>query len=204
VSEFFEPPRPPPEPPAYRQPVWAGSPENELGVSVPLSVELARTDRLAVAVLGVVAFSTGFSFHLAMRRRTAVHDGDVLEGLHHLGLSKLNSLRFGIQFSDGRKATTLGRPFGDALDESQGPVLSIGGGGGGGRSYDANMWVWPLPPPGPLAFVCEWLAEGITLTRREVDAQPIVDAARRSDRLWAEDASDEGGSWTGYGRFTTG
>jgi hypothetical protein len=49
------------------------------------------------------------------------------------------------------------------------------------------MWVWPLPPAGRLALVCEWPAAGILLTRHEIDAQLILDAASRAQRLFADD-----------------
>lgn len=37
---------------------------------------------------------------------------------------------------------------------------------------------------GPLAFVCEWPALGISETRTEIDAQLILDAASQSIVLW--------------------
>src|SRR2546430_3515945 len=71
--------------------------------------------------------------------------------------------------------------------EPTGPVLFPDGGGGGGRRYDMRYWVWPLPPPGPVAFVCEWPAFGIPESRAELDARPILDAAARALGLWPED-----------------
>jgi hypothetical protein len=49
---------------------------------------------------------------------------------------------------------------------------------------DGSCWVWPLPPPGPLVFACEWAAFGIPEARASTDAQPILDAAQHSVRLW--------------------
>jgi hypothetical protein len=46
------------------------------------------------------------------------------------------------------------------------------------------MWVWPLPPRGPLALVCEWPEKKIGLTRSEIDADVIVDAAKGAQVLW--------------------
>jgi hypothetical protein len=46
------------------------------------------------------------------------------------------------------------------------------------------VWIWPLPPPGGLALVCELPAFGVALTRTEVEVQPILEAARRSLRVW--------------------
>jgi hypothetical protein len=47
--------------------------------------------------------------------------------------------------------------------------------------------VWPLPPAGTLAFVCEWPLRGIVETRAEIDAAPILEAAGRAEVLWPED-----------------
>lgn len=50
---------------------------------------------------------------------------------------------------------------------------------------------------GPLAFVVEWPAEGIVLTRAEVESAPLLEAAARSELLWPDKGGD--GSGTGYG-----
>jgi hypothetical protein len=43
-----------------------------------------------------------------------------------------------------------------------------------------------LPPAGPLEFVCEWPAFGVAESRAGIDGQLVLDAARRSIRLWPE------------------
>jgi len=69
------------------------------------------------------------------------------------------------------------------------PSIHLGiTGGGGGAAFDWQMWLWPLPPPGALTFVCEYPQVGIALTRYEVDAAPILEAASQSIKLW-EDVS---------------
>ena len=63
--------------------------------------------------------------------------------------------RFGLQFSDGGKATASpggGRPDHDS--EPAGPVLCPIAGGGGPHSFISRWWMWPLPPAGPLELVC--------------------------------------------------
>jgi hypothetical protein len=60
-------------------------------------------------------------------------------------------------------------------------------GGGSPRSSLSRWWVWPLPPAGPLEFVCEWPLLGIPESRAGLDAQSILDAAGQSIRLWPED-----------------
>ena len=50
-----------------------------------------------------------------------------------------------------------------------------------------TFWVWPLPPAGPLVFVCEWPKYRIPLTRKEIDAGLIRDAAKLMIELWPEE-----------------
>jgi hypothetical protein len=55
------------------------------------------------------------------------------------------------------------------------------------ESYFRAGQVWPLPPAGPLEFICQWPVYGIGETRVGIDGQVILDAARRSVQLWPED-----------------
>ncbi len=57
------------------------------------------------------------------------------------------------------------------------------GGGGGGRRYDMGYWVWPLPPPGPVTFVCEWPAYGIPENHVVVEGALFLAAAGRAITL---------------------
>jgi hypothetical protein len=199
---FFEAP-PPVDPPPF-EPVehkpWWGPPPNELGVSVPLRSVLARTEELVVALLDAVAYTTGLSFRLTVKRRREPPDSFDAWFRDPLGLHERFSsgdalpddlLRLGVLFSDGRKATTTGgvSTFG-RTERPSGPVLTPGDSSGGGGEWESTLWLWPLPPAGPLALVVEWPSEGIEETRQEVEAQPLLDAGRASERLWP----DEGGS----------
>ena len=110
-----------------------------------------------------------------------------------LGISSLESLQLAVEFSDGRTAVSVGR---SALsDELAGPVLWPGGRSGGGSIGGGTSWfqgfsLWPLPPPGPLTFVCEWPALGLAESRAEIDAQSVLDAAARAQVLFEATESD--------------
>jgi hypothetical protein len=199
---FFEPPEGPepgfapfPEPSG-----WVEPPRNQLGGPVPLRLLLARTEDVAVMVLGGAAYGSGFEFALSIRLREGGSSDPSADDPFGPNASEGGSgrqglpgelLRFGIELSDGRKATSLGVYGGE--EEPPGPVLSPRGGHGGGGAWDVEYWLWPLPPPGPLAFVCEWPARGIALTRAEIDAAIVRDAAESAETLWP---SPPGG---GYG-----
>lgn len=70
-------------------------------------------------------------------------------------------------------------------DEPPGPLLlPHRGGGGHDQRWDTGYWVWPLPPPGPVTFICQWPAYRIAETRGEIDARLIVDAAGEAREIW--------------------
>jgi hypothetical protein len=158
-------------------------------------VPLVRTAVLAILIDQVVAYSTGFSFRLSCRSHPDHTLSDrSFHRIFHPGDDAMNRLLLGVQFADGRRATNLERR-GPGSDGA-GPVLMAGGGGSGGGRFDFQFWVWPLPPAGPLTFVCRWDAEGIELTRGEIDAAAILAASSQSEVLWPEQGDESGGSWT--------
>ncbi len=196
---FFDRLLPEPEPPRPL-PVWM-KPETALPGAVAAEILLALTNDAAVAVSGLRAYVSGFEFTLSgVLRRPDPPGRGFAVAMRHLpefanGALPTEFLCLGLLFSDGSVATNLGwRPE----TEPTGPVLISTGGGGGGRRYDMDYWVWPLPPPGPVTFVCQWPSHGIGESRAEIDAQLILDAAARSTRLWPEDArtSDRSASQT--------
>jgi hypothetical protein len=155
---------------------------------------LARTEKVAVAVWGVAAFPTGITFSVATVLRESVDDVDLDPDMSMYHYSRLRRsgpdalpddlLRFGVQMPDGTKATNLMTGLSLPEGTPTGPVLMQRGGRGGGRVYRQGWWLWPLPPEGPLTFVCEWPAHEITLTRHEVDAGPIREAAKDAQAIW--------------------
>ena len=56
-----------------------------------------------------------------------------------------------------------------------------------GWSFDMEYRVRPLPPPGPLAFICVWPGRGIRTSRMEVDGGAIRAAADAAVMLWPDD-----------------
>jgi len=192
--------RPPARPtePRRRQrpmPAWV-KPETEVPAVVEVARVMARSDRLAIALTELRAYSTGFSFGLCSVLRVAV------SGLSHSPWGPPGPLpddedvpddvlRVGVGFADGASVTNLDRRFGgyDLDNEPRRPFLMYGSAGSSGRRYTADHWVWPLPPPGPMTFVVEWPAFGIAESRVEVDAGLVLGAAARCLDLWPGEPS---------------
>ena len=214
---FFEPPPPPESPQPYRHEPMFGPADNLLGAGVPLTLLLAQNEHVAVAITGATAYPYGVELNVSVRirnlppeARQAMRHG----GPFHVLLDEEawregippELLRLGVQFSDGRKAATVG---GDHLPsetdpEAMPPILSSHGGGGNERAWNAQFWLWPLPPPGPLVFVTEWPIAGIDLTRVEVDADLILEASLEAQELWAADESTAVAGGTVMTNFTVG
>jgi len=188
VSDFFQPPPPAePEPEPPPTPPWFAAPRGMLPGVVALELVLARSDEVAVCVSRLAAYPTGFEFEirtLAVPGRQDLELDPMLFGPHRHRAHGVGDaeglpdemLRFGVQFADGSKATNTAG-FHHDEEPPPGPVMHGGGGSGGGGDWRQSEWVWPLPPPGPIAFVCEWPAAGIHLSRAEIDAQLIRNAA---------------------------
>jgi hypothetical protein len=213
-EDFFEPPprpEPEPEPEPAPMPPWVSAPGGMLPGVVALELVIARTQQVAVCVTRLGAYPTGFEFDLRTITPPSQRDLELdplLFGPHRHRLRRAageqvlpdDMLRFGVQFSDGGRATNTGGGFHHPGDEPTGPVMNSGGGGGGGGDWHQENWVWPLPPPGPLLFVCEWPAVGIAVTRAEIDAQLVIDAASRAQALFPDAGQPGigGSGWTFY------
>jgi hypothetical protein len=208
MSSFFAPPPPPPEPPERpaqppRRP-WHGPPNRVIGRTVALNLVLGQSDKAVIWIPSVTAYPYLFEFEVEIRHQLDDEGFWDLFGLHYQRRRSRSAdgeldpevLRLGIQLSDGRKATNLnpGYPFPDPNDPNTppaGPILGGGGGGGGGDAgWNYRYWVWPLPPAGPFAFVCEWPFAEIPETRTEIDSALLRDAAADAITVWAENESD--------------
>ncbi len=196
MDDFFKVPVPPAEPPEQPPaPEWFGPPDNVLPGDVGTSLVVARTTEAAVWLHSLLAYPHGLSFSLLIRTRVPDEldpfDLVVRPFMFRRGANEVDAdgmFRFGVEFADGRRVTTLDGFGFDAegtLDRPPDrPVLVPGGGGGGGGSWDMGHWLWPLPPPGPVTFACAWPAQGIPFTKAAVDGTLFVAAAQRAETLW--------------------
>jgi hypothetical protein len=197
----------PARPTSARAPSWPTwrRPEVVLpGVAVGERV-LARTNRAAVELGCIWGYPNGFEVEINVRLRR-IEPGVQMPDQHLLTLchrARLRGeappkhipddfLRFGVLYADGRAASNMDpRALPPTDVEPDTPILVpvLISGGGPLRRLDMRYWICPLPPQGQLTFVCEWPIHEISETRTEIDAQPILDAADRSIKLWSEEPS---------------
>jgi hypothetical protein len=207
---FFEsiPVPPPPEPVQRHRPVWMPS-DAVIPGSVPAELMLIRTEQVAVAIGSVRAYPNGFEFTLHTRLRREDESGpghaDPLElhGYRRGTQVPDEVMRLGVMYADGRRvATRSGDRWPDEDGDSEQLVLQQNGGGGGDRTWDGDMWVYPLPPEGPVTFVASWPKHGVTETRAELDGAAIREAARRAVILWPEEPAFGPGTARSTGTIT--
>jgi hypothetical protein len=192
----------PPEPPEveYRRPAWIQPPADMVAAVVPVELVLARTPQRAIGLTGIRAYPNGFACTLHLRLREVIPGEqsffglfgmfDMLDELDPAGELSDYYLRFGVGFADGRKATNLERRW-DFEDRPppDPPALRLTRWEGYDLlSQEVDLWVWGLPPPGPLAFVCEWPARGIPESRAEIDAGLVLEAAACAEAIWPDEA----------------
>jgi len=150
-------------------------PQTELPASVPIgTLHFDLPGHTAIAITGISAFSSGFEIFITQLVRRDHPGFDPDPGV----IAEPLFFELSLRFSDGRAVAT-GRPPGDA--EATEPFLQRRGGGGTSHYRLMQWWAWPLPPTGPLEFICRL---GTAESRVGIDAQLILDAAQRSVRVW--------------------
>jgi hypothetical protein len=180
-------------------PAWIAPPENELGEAVAATVVLVKRSELAIAVTDFRAYSSGIAGRLVVRTRERELGGRMMHPMHPTMRARGTDsnelprelLRFGIEFADGRRATTIDNRA-SRRDEPPEIVLMQRGGGGGGNGWELGFWIWPLPPEGPLTFAVEWPAESVDLTTSQLDTAPLRAAAAGSEALWEPSEQGDG------------
>ena len=180
----------------YRRPAWIEPPADVVPGVVPVELVLARTPQRAIGLTGIRAYPVGFACTLHLRLRQIIPGEQSFFGTGMFDMLELDPageladyyLRFGVGFADGRKATNLQRhrdfENGSPPDPPALRLLRW-------ESYDllaqeVDVWVWGLPPPGPVTFVCEWPARGIPETRAEIDAGLVLEAAAQAVPIWPD------------------
>jgi hypothetical protein len=161
---------------------------------VPVELVLARTPQRAIGLTGIRAYPTGFGCTLHLRLREVIPGEQSNFGAFNMFDEPVDPageftdyyLRVGVGFADGRKATNLDHRR--DLDEGPAPdppTLRLVRWEGYDRlAWEVDMWVWGLPPPEPLTFVCQWPAGQNQGSGVEIDASLVLEAAGRAAAVW--------------------
>jgi hypothetical protein len=180
-------------PSGYRIPTWLRPPEAMVPGIVPVELLLAHTDTHAILATDLEAYPTGLDFVLTVRRhpgqphqRRRDPDRDHHHHHHHHHHFEYHDLRLELAFADGQTVSNDPRrwPRSFETEEPDPPLLYYHGGGGSERGWRSHHWLWGLPPPGPLAFVCAWPPGQIPASGVKIDAGLVLEAAGRAVPVW--------------------
>jgi hypothetical protein len=154
-----------------------------LGGYVTGPLLISRSDRVVVAVRQVIAFPAGVEAEVEAHARGPQPAQPQRGPLH----PPEHSLRFRVQFADGRQAAQDDEA---GLRNGRGPALvvssseSSSGGPDDGEDIRMTLCIWPLPPPGPVIVTCSWPSRGLGDTRVVLDANAIRAAASQAQPFW--------------------
>ena len=142
-------------------------------------VLIARSDRFVVAVRHVLAFPAGVEVEVEAHGRGAPPGPEDVAGYPQL--------RFRLSLADGRETA---QDDDAGLRNGLGPMLSVTGseGSSGGPNEDEHvrmsLWIWPLPPPGPVTVTCSWPDRGLRDAGLVLDGEAIWAAAGAAVPFW--------------------
>lgn len=150
-----------------------------IGGHVPGPVLIARSDRFVVAIRHVLAFPAGVEVEVEAHGRGAPQGSE--------DLTSYPQLRFRLSLADGREAAQDDEA---GLRNGLGPMLSVTGSerNSGGPNDDEHirmsLWIWPLPPPGPVTVMCSWPDRGLQDAELVLDGDAIRAAASQAVPFW--------------------
>lgn len=170
-----------------------GPPPGWTGGWLAWRVELLRSGDLVMFATDFEAFATGVHFTLAARLRPGGHETHPPPMIHP---GSPDGPLFGVGLADGRKAMLGVRVPPPPDGEPDGPVLWPRGGSGGGDEWRMGVWLWPLPPSGPVTLVAAWPAKGVAERAVTIDGAEVARAAERAEKLWDMPEEEPGpGGW---------
>jgi hypothetical protein len=178
-------------------PAWMSPPRGWVPGGVAIAGLVWKSEVASVFITKLAAFPTGFSFTLNTLLSSPGVEG--LDPYRHAGPWSRDEdrhelppelLRFGIEYPDGRATSFEHWPTRFTLakedpDPARHLVLNSGDGGAwGSQEGYMDCWVWPLPPPGSVSFICEWPKAGIAEAKRDLEADLIRAAAEQAEAIW--------------------
>lgn len=191
---FFEPPPPPPKP-IQRQwsaPAWDRPSEGTLPWMVPINGIVHQNVDVVVFIESIAVYPNGFVINVGIRASPRQPEQEIMTRIHRPGA---RIPRVGVRFSDGRMAGREAhqgqwvRPTPEHPRDAEGfpinPIMRGTGGGGGGGGWRFGVWVYPLPPEGPIEIFVSLPAAGLDEGKTLIDGKVIRDASQKATVVWS-------------------
>ena len=161
---------------------WLGPPRGLAGTVVATPVMVARSALAEITIVAVRGYPDGVEFEV----EASASSPD--KPPHELFADSMAQppagnrppdvvLRFGVRLADGTAATTLANPVAPLSRPDQHVLWHHSDSGyriaGNTMTTRVRLWLWPLPPPGPMIFATEWPAFGVGVTSWELDGSGL-------------------------------
>lgn len=194
---FFEPLPPPLPPPPGREhrwapPIWDRPSEGTLPAILPVGEIVHRGDLVAIELECLRVYPNGFTIELLILANPRLDPLGAEARLVHGGDPQLARRypRIGVRFADGRTAGREAWVFGppevpkgvDGIPTE--PVVHFLGSGGGSHGYHLRVWVFPLPPEGPLEVHVALPESDVPESKVVIEGALVRMAAERARVIW--------------------
>ena len=172
-------------------PWWKPS-DDELAAIFPINETIAINDSVALILTMARVYSNGVEFVIERRIRrggaTRSEWREMQSSIHgHFVRFDPDRLRYGVVLGDGQQLILDQPPGMYGITPEKHSLSQTGGGGGGGEEsyrFDDGMWLWPLPPAGPVEIVAQWPAFGIPESHVVLDSAPLIELAGQARPVW--------------------
>lgn len=143
-----------------------------------------QTDDTVVAIEDIGVYPNGFTIHFLVLWNPRLSDRRVGHAMREEGFPKVT-----IRFADGRTASREAGLSDARKDDSEArtnpyvciapPIV------GGTAGWHVRVWVFPLPPDGPVQIVIGQFDPGRGDTTVTVDGSVVRAAAQRAKVIWS-------------------
>lgn len=191
---FFpaDPPEDEPEGSAHVPAPWWKPSDEELPATFPIGETIAATESAAMILTIARVYGNGVELVVERRiRRGNTRRRDWRESqprMHdRFGRSDPERLRYGVVLGDGQKLILDLPPGLSRVAPERHSLAHTRGSGNGSEdfyTFEDGMWLWPLPPEGPLEVVAQWPAFGVPESHVVLDSAPLLALASQARPLW--------------------
>lgn len=201
--------------PAAREPspVWVRPSFNVLPAAIPGNSLLIHRPTVAVSLDSLRVFPDALTFAVHVQYRGGRDPGRRRVGFsspfrahqHPADQAEAKQvLRFGVLYTDGRRAVPERRVHPQPGHEPRRPVIRTLSGHGTDGEWYQDFYIWGLPDEGPITLVYDWLDQDVPESRYEIDGDAVRAAADRIVVLWDDDGDDKDGADGGDGKAEIG
>lgn len=180
---------------SWSAPGWDRPSEGTLPVVVPVHEVVARTDDMVLTVDHLRAYSNSFTIellHLTNPHRSfgrIAHTDRLMGGVGPFPIDE-QMPRVRVRFADGRTGSVSTSPGDEDIPKDpEGiptqPVLGLAHAGGGSKGFRYGIWVFPLPPEGPVEIYVGLPGDQANEAVVEIDSSDIAEAGRRAVVVWS-------------------